>query len=108
MTDFPFPIQTDQLLAQHKAGPKMPKNFITEDQVEQLSKDFSAHFFSHFIEEMTKNMGDNALFHGGQTEKVFRGFYNQEVAKNMIETFPSSQLPVSPDMMKQMLGWQEA
>ena len=58
------------------------KSNLHQDAQEAATQ-FEEQFVFFMLEEMTKSLPVNKQFGGGYGEKVFRTFFNQEIAKEM-------------------------
>ena len=58
-------------------------------------------FFGLLIKEMRKTLPGSKYFHGGQGERIFMAQFDQEIARRMSETLPSSLV----DPMVEQVKW---
>ena len=58
-------------------------------------------FFGLLIKQMRKTLSGSAYFHGGQGEKIFRGQFDQEIARRRSDSLPAGMI----DPMVEQLKW---
>lgn len=51
----------------------------------KTGRDFEAMFVSRMLDSMFSGLGKNALFGGGEAEKQWRGFMNEEYGKSIAQ-----------------------
>ena len=76
--------QLEQALEQGKTSNSILKRRVrSEQQAKIASKKFEGVFISQMLKPMFKGIDPNGLFGGGQAEKVWQGFFIDEVAKEI-------------------------
>lgn len=73
------------------------------DKLDKTAKEFEAIFFQQILDAMDKTVSrEDSMFYGGHGEKVFRGLFNQEVAKSMTNRPGGSGLGLAQTIYQQM------
>ena len=80
------------------------KSKETPEELKKSAKDFEAVFLKQFLDLMDKTIQRGEMFHGGHAEETFRGFMNDEIAKQWANTPGSNGLGLADAIYNQMLS----
>lgn len=84
------------------------KSKETPEELQKAAKDFESVFVKQFLDLMDKTIQRGEMFHGGHAEETFRGFINEEIAKQWSTSPNGSGLGLADSIYKQMLSAVEA
>ncbi len=61
-------------------------NAQTPEEVREAAKSFEAFFLHTALEQMSKGLGTDDYFGGGNAEAIWRSYLNEEIGKDMAES----------------------
>lgn len=83
--------------------PQIPAADAARAKIKQSAQDFEASFLSVMLAQMFKDVGTEAPFGGGQGEEMFKSFFTDAVAKQVVR---SGGVGISAMVEREMLKMQ--
>lgn len=67
------------------ASKNAPSNINASEmaRIEEVAENYEAVFLSQMVAHMFQDVGKNSMFHGGQTEEIFKGLLIEEYGKSV-------------------------